>query len=76
MDLSRRTWNGAIRLAFVISSIAALVAIGVSTFGDVPNIVVVLPVIVVAFTASWVRTGRLRHDAPPLREHRGAVPIG
>jgi hypothetical protein len=77
MELSRRTWAAAIRLAFLISVAAALIAVGVSSVGDVPQVAVVLPVIVVAFTASWVQTGRLRR-APatvPLRAARRTVPI-
>ena len=63
MEVSRRTWNAAIKLAVVLSSLAALVAFGVSRAGDVPQAAVVLPVIVVAFAASWIQTERIRRHA-------------
>jgi len=63
MEISRRTWNAAIKLAVVISALAALVAFGVSRSGDVPQAAVVLPVIVVAFAASWYQTERIRRRA-------------
>jgi hypothetical protein len=77
MELSRRTWTAAIRLALLMSVAAALIAVGVSSVGDVPQAAVVLPVIVVAFTASWVQTGRLRRERAtvPLRAVRRALPI-
>jgi hypothetical protein len=63
MEVSRRTWNAAIKLAVVLSALAALVAFGVSRAGDVPQAAVVLPVIVVAFAASWIQTERIRRRA-------------
>jgi hypothetical protein len=63
MELSRRTWSAAFKLAVVLSALAALVAVGVSLLGDVPEAAVVIPVIVVAFGASWVQTGRVRREA-------------
>ena len=67
MGLSRHTWNAAIKLAVIISSVAGLAAIGVSAAGDVPQAAVVLPVIIVAFTASWVQTTRDRRAHAPVR---------
>ena len=69
MELSRRTWMAAVKLAVVISIVAALAAVAVSFAGDVPSVAIVVPVIVLAFTASWVQTGRVRRsmlDAPLL----------
>ena len=63
MEISRRTWNAAIKLAVVLSALAAVVAFGVSRSGDVPQAAVVLPVIVVAFAASWIQTERIRRRA-------------
>ena len=63
MEISRRTWTAAIKLAVVLSAIAALVAFGVSRAGNVPQAAVVLPVIVVAFAASWIQTERIRRRA-------------
>jgi hypothetical protein len=77
MELDHRTWIAAVKLALVASAIASIFAIGMSSFGDVPHAVIVLPVIVIAFAASWVRTGRVREQpvTPPLRSHHRAVPI-
>lgn len=63
MEISRRTWNAAIKLAVVLSALAAVVAFAVSRAGDVPQAAVVLPVIVVAFAASWIQTERIRRRA-------------
>jgi len=62
VELSRRTWTAAIRLAVVISVLAAALAVTLSALGNVPDVAIVLPVIVVAFTASWVQTSRIRND--------------
>lgn len=59
MEVSRRTWTAAVKLAVVVSVLAACVAFGVSMIGEVPQAAVVVPVIVVAFAASWVQTGRI-----------------
>ena len=67
VELSRHTWNAAIKLAVVISIMAGLAAIVVSTAGDVPQAAIVLPVIVVAFTASWIQTSRVRREHAPVR---------
>ncbi len=63
MDISRRTWIAAIKLAAVISTIAALAAVAVSTIGHVPDNAIVAVVAVVAFAVSWVQTGRVRNGA-------------
>jgi hypothetical protein len=71
VELSRRTWNAAVKLAVVISITAALVAIVLYAAGDVPQAAIVLPVIVVAFTASWIQTGRIQRGQAPLHlRHR------
>lgn len=62
MELRRRTWIAALRLAFVMSTVAALAAVAISSVGEVAPVAIVLPVIVVAFAASWVQTGRLRRS--------------
>ncbi len=67
MDISRRTWIAAIKLAVVISTIAALVAVAVSTIGHVSDGAIVAVVAVVAFAASWVQTGRVRSGTAPAR---------
>jgi len=73
MGLSRRTWTAAVRLALVISTVAALAAVLVSSFGHVPHAAIVLPVILVAFVASWVQTTRLQQEQEQLRTETVAV---
>ncbi len=51
------------KLAIVLSVVAAAVAVVASSVGHVPEAAIVLPVIVVAFVASWVQTGRIRRQA-------------
>jgi hypothetical protein len=60
MEITRRTWTAAVKLAVVLSALATAVAFGVSLLGEVPQAAVVLPVIIVAFAASWIQTGRIR----------------
>jgi hypothetical protein len=60
MELSRRTWSAAIKLALVLSMLAALAAVVVKSIGSVPDEAIVATVAVVAFAASWVQTGRVR----------------
>jgi hypothetical protein len=76
MDLRRRTWIAALRLAAVLSVVAGAVAAGVYALGDVPQVAIVLPVIAVAFTASWIQTGRIRRAPAPvplLGRHRAPI---
>jgi hypothetical protein len=77
MDISHRTWAATVRLGVVMSIVATLVAVVSTTIGDVPNVAIVLPVIAVAFVASWVRTGRARRLEPHTAAiaPRTAVPI-
>lgn len=63
MEISRRTWTAAVKLAVVLSVLAAGIAFGVSRVGEVPQAAIVVPVIVVAFVASWVQTERIRRRA-------------
>ncbi len=63
MEISRRTWTAALKLAVVLSVIAVLVAVTATQLGDVPQAAIVLPVIVVAFVSSWIQTGRVRRAA-------------
>ncbi|MGA7759993.1 MAG: hypothetical protein WBL31_16120 [Ilumatobacteraceae bacterium] len=67
MELDRRTWNAVLKLALAISVLATLVATTVSAAGDVPQVAIVVPVIVVAFVASWIQTGRVQRREMPLR---------
>jgi len=63
MEISRRTWTAAVKLAVVLSVLASGLAFGVSRVGEVPQAAIVVPVIIVAFAASWVQTERIRRRA-------------
>ena len=65
MELRRRTWSASVQLAVVASFVAVLVAMAASAMGDVPQAAVVLPVILLAFAASWIRTGQIRRECKP-----------
>ena len=71
VELSHRTWNAAVKLAVIISVTAAMLAVAISAAGDVPQAAIVLPVIIVAFVASWIQTGRVRREqvAVPVHHH-------
>lgn len=69
VELSHRTWTAAVKLAMIISITASLLAVVISAVGDVPQVAIVLPVIIVAFVASWIQTGRMRREQVPLRVH-------
>jgi hypothetical protein len=72
VELSRRTWNAAVKLAVIISITATLLVVALRPSASVPQAAIVLPVIVIAFTASWIQTGRVRRQtAIPVR-HRHA----
>ena len=62
MELRRWTWIAAIKLAIVFSVAAAVLAVVASSMGDLPAAAIVLPVVVVAFTTSWVQTGRIHRE--------------
>jgi hypothetical protein len=72
IDMERRPglWSPAVRLALVVSLIAAAVAVMVSANVDVPQAALVIPVIVVAFVASWIQSGRARPRAVVAPTHR------
>jgi len=67
VELSRHTWTAAIRLAVAISIVAGFAAVLLSATGDIPQAAIVLPVIVVAFSASWIQTNRVRREHAPVR---------
>jgi hypothetical protein len=62
VDIDRRTWTEAVKLAVLISIVAGLAAVVASAAGSIPQAAIVLPVIVVAFAASWIQTGRIRRE--------------
>ncbi len=67
MELRKATWSAALRLAFIVSGLAAVVAIALSAAGDVSRGALVAAVMVIGFVASWVQTGRV---ARVHHEHR------
>jgi ABC-type Mn2+/Zn2+ transport system permease subunit len=67
VELSRQTWNAAIKLAALISIVAGFAAVMLSSASDIPQAAIVLPVIVVAFTASWIQTSRVQREQLPVR---------
>jgi hypothetical protein len=67
VDIDRRTWNEAVKLAVLISIVAGLAAVVLSSAGGIPQAAIVLPVIVVAFAASWIQTGRIRRETAPAK---------
>jgi hypothetical protein len=78
MDVRRATYWAAIRLAIVLSTVASVIALGLDAVGDVSPTALVLTVIVVGFTMSWRRTGRIaRMTTIPDRVHdrRIVVPV-
>lgn len=77
MELSRRTWLAAVRLGAVLSALAAVMAIALTSIGEVSQVAIILAVVVVAFSASWIQTTRIRRStstatAPAARR---ALPI-
>jgi uncharacterized membrane protein len=75
MELRRTSWAAAIRLATTLSVVAVVVAALLHTIG-LSQPVIVLGVILVGFTTSWVRTGRVmghddrRHGHDHRHDHR------
>ncbi len=63
MEITRRTWTAAVKLAAVLSVFAIGIALAAFRIGDVPEVAIVVPVTIVAFVASWVQTGRIRRNA-------------
>jgi hypothetical protein len=61
MDLSRHPWIAAIKLALAVSTTAALVAMLLVSIADVSQTAIVLTVIAIGFSASWVQSGRALH---------------
>ncbi|WP_420453011.1 hypothetical protein [Ilumatobacter sp.] len=63
MELRRRTWSAAVKLATVLSVVAASVTLVALRVGDVPAAALIAPVATVAFVASWIQTGRIQRRA-------------
>lgn len=76
MELRRSTWSAAVRLAITLSVLAVAVAVLLHTIG-LSQPVIVLGVILVGFTTSWVRTGHVAEQHAMLRapSRRVTVPV-
>jgi len=73
VELRRDAWFAIIKLAVVVSTAAAMFAIGMSLASDVSQAAIVIPVIVVGFASSWTLTGRVQTvRIEPRRVH----PVG
>lgn len=80
VEIRRTHWAAAVRLAIVVSAVAAAIALALSAFGDVSQTALVIAVIVVGFVVSWIHTGRddgepvdetaRDHVTSPQRQHR------
>lgn len=73
MEIRRETYRAAVRLAAVLSAIAAAVAFGLDAMGDVSTTGLVAAVAIVGFTTSWVQTGRVSRSATARPSHRVTV---
>lgn len=75
MELGRKTWGAAIRLAITLSVLAAAAAAFLHSIGILSQPVIVLAVIVVGFVTSWVRTGQVERSDLEQRRARGVVRV-
>ncbi len=74
MNTRRATLGAAVKLAIVLSTVAALLALGIDAVGDVSTTAMVATVAVVGFVSSWVLTGRVaRATVPVAPRHRVAT---
>lgn len=74
VELRRDAWIAIIKLAGVVSTAAAVFAIGMSLAGEVSQAAIVIPVIVVGFASSWTLTGRLQTVRVEPRRVRHRAP--
>jgi len=73
MELRRRTFGAAVRLAAALSVVAAALALGLDAAGGFSQTALVLTVMVVGFVASWVQTGRVSRSTAHRSAHRLTV---
>ncbi len=73
MELRRDVFEAAVKLAVVLSVVAATIALGIGTVGGASRTALVLTVIVVGFVASWVQTGRVSRSNVRRTAHRLTV---
>ena len=71
MDIRREVFGAAVRLAFVVSTIAVALTLVLEAVGDVDPTRLVTAVAVVGFVSSWMMTGRVwRSVAVPVHHVR------
>lgn len=74
MEIRRDTFGAAVRLAFVLSTMAALATVLIDSIGDVSPTLLASVVAGVGFAASWVITGRsATRSMATVRRHRVTV---
>lgn len=73
MELRRRTFGAAIKLAVALSAVATVIALGLDAAGGISQTALVLTVMVVGFVASWVQTGRVSRATAHRSAHRLTV---
>jgi hypothetical protein len=73
MEIRRATFGAAVRLAIVLSTVAAVLALGIDAVGNVSTTAMVSTVAVIGFVTSWVLTGRVARAVPAAPHHRVAV---
>ena len=73
MELRRRTFGAAVKLAVALSAVATAIALGLDAAGGVSQTALVLTVMVVGFVASWVQTGRVSRSTAHHTAHRLTV---
>lgn len=73
MNTRRELFGAAVRLGVVLSTIAAIVTLIVSSIGDVSPAAMAGTVAAVGFVTSWVLTGRLAQPATLRSHHRVSV---
>jgi hypothetical protein len=73
METRRATYAAAIKLALVLSVVAAAATLGLDAIGEVSQTALILTVIVVGFVASWIQTGRVSRSAAHRPAHRLTV---
>jgi uncharacterized membrane protein YGL010W len=71
MEVRRATLAAAIRLATVLSIVAAVFALTLDAVSDVSRTSVVALVVVIGFVSSWIQTSRVSRAF--RRSHRMAV---
>lgn len=73
MELRRRTYGAAVKLAVALSAVATVIALGLDAVGGYSQTALVLTVMVVGFVASWVQTGRVSRSTAHHTAHRLTV---